>query len=40
MVDSQEVSHGLRHRPHNRKLISKSGLAEANFIVHMLYKDI
>jgi len=31
----------LRHRPHNRELINKtSRLAEASFIVHMLYKDI
>jgi len=31
----------LRHRPHNRELIYKtSRLAEASFIVRMLYKDI
>ena len=31
----------LRHRPHNRELINKtSHLAEASFIVRMLYKDI
>ena len=31
----------LRHRPHNRELINKtSRLAEASFIVRMLYKDI
>ena len=30
-----------RHRPHNRELINKtSRLAEASFIVRMLYKDI
>jgi len=31
----------LRHRPHNRESINKtSRLAEASFLVRMLYKDI
>ena len=31
----------FRYRPHNRELINKtSRLAEASFIVRMLYKDI